>query len=192
VNREQAELDRFLDEQRVAMTADLTATRVRATFAPMIDLTELAGALLVIGSGTWALAAGRISLGGLLVFLTYLAQLFRPVRDLSHLATTVYSASAGAERIIEFLDAQPPVRDRAGALELDRVRGEVEFEASPSATRGRRVPPSATYRSRCSPARPSRWSARAGRGSRRSRSCCCACSTRTPARCASTGTICAL
>jgi len=72
--------------------------------------------------------AGRISLGGLLVFLTYLAQLFRPVRDLSHLATTVYSASAGAERIIEFLDAEPPVRDRAGALELDRVRGEVEFE----------------------------------------------------------------
>ncbi len=50
------------------------------------------------------------------------------MRDLSHLATTVYSASAGAERIIEFLDAEPPVRDRAGAPELDRVRGEVEFE----------------------------------------------------------------
>jgi len=55
-NREQSELDRFLDEQRVALTADLTATRVKATFAPMIDLTELAGALLVIGWGTWALA----------------------------------------------------------------------------------------------------------------------------------------
>ena len=48
----------------------------------MIDLLELTGAVLIIVFGTLALAGDELTIGGLLAFLAYLSQLYRPVRDL--------------------------------------------------------------------------------------------------------------
>jgi ABC-type multidrug transport system fused ATPase/permease subunit len=78
--------------------------------------------------GTWELAQGAISLGGLLVFLGYLSQLYGPVRGFGRLTNTVYAASAGAERIIELLDQAPEVRDPVRPRRLGRVRGDVVFD----------------------------------------------------------------
>src|SRR3954452_24943362 len=100
-------------------------TRVRGLFSPLINMIELTGGLIVIGLGTWELAQGRLTLGGLLAFLTYLTQLYSPIRGLSRLSNRIYSASAGAERIIELLDAQPSVVDRPDARPLARARGEL-------------------------------------------------------------------
>jgi ABC-type multidrug transport system fused ATPase/permease subunit len=97
-------------------------------FSPAVDLIQLAGVLIVIGMGAHELSSGRLSLGGLLVFLTYLSQLYSPVRGLSKLSNLLYAASAGAERIAEFLDAEPAVADRPDARPLPRARGEVVFE----------------------------------------------------------------
>ena len=102
----------------------------------MIDLIELAGAVLVIVLGTLALAGGDLTLGGLLAFLAYLAQLYRPVRDVSRLGQTIFEASAGAERVIELLDTEPRVADRPGARVLRaRARMARARVASPTPTR---------------------------------------------------------
>src|SRR4051795_2809014 len=126
-NRQGSEVERFHRENLGSFQASMASTRIRALFSPLVDLIELLGAMVVIGMGTWELSKGDLSLGGLLVFLTFLSQLYSPIRGLSRLANTIYSASAGAERIIEFLDEQPSVRD--GAVELPRARGELEFDS---------------------------------------------------------------
>jgi ABC-type multidrug transport system fused ATPase/permease subunit len=95
---------------------------------PAVDLLEVGGAILIIGLGTLALADGRLSLGELLVFLTYLTQLYRPVRDLGELMTTAYAASGGAERLLEILDQEPAVSERPGALDPGRARGHLALE----------------------------------------------------------------
>jgi ABC-type multidrug transport system fused ATPase/permease subunit len=120
------ELARFRRENEGKLHAELAGTRISGLFAPVIDLIELTGAVLVIVLGTLALAGGDLTLGGLLAFLAYLAQLYRPVRDVSRLGQTIFEASAGAERVIELLDTEPRVRD--GARELTAVRGWLEFE----------------------------------------------------------------
>ncbi|CAN5320464.1 N/A [soil metagenome] len=127
-NRQDSEVERFHRENRNTAEAELAATRVGALFTPLVDLVELAGGMLVILFGVYALSAGRLTLGGLLVFLTYLSQLYRPIRDLGELGTSIYSASASAERIIEFLDQSPLVTERPDARRLDTVRGAVEFD----------------------------------------------------------------
>jgi ABC-type multidrug transport system fused ATPase/permease subunit len=76
-----------------------------------VDLIELGAALLVIGMGTWAVADGRLTIGGLLVFLAYLSQLYSPVRELGSLATSMFSAAAAAERVDDLLSERPTVRD---------------------------------------------------------------------------------
>jgi len=127
-NTQERELARFRRENEGTLQAELAGTRISGLFAPVIDLLELAGAVLVIVLGTLALAGGDLTLGGLLAFLAYLAQLYRPVRDVSRLGQTIFEASAGAERVIELLDSAPRVTDRPGVRVLTRARGWLQFE----------------------------------------------------------------
>ncbi len=127
-NTQEHELQRFRRENKGAMAAELAGTRISGLFAPIIDLIELAGAITIIVLGTWALGAGDLTIGGLLAFLAYLAQLYRPVRDLSRLGQTIFEAQGGAERVIELLDTEPRVREHPQAKPLDRVCGVLELD----------------------------------------------------------------
>ncbi len=127
-NRQETEIERFDRENVASYEAELATTRVKALFSPAVDVLKLGGGLTVIGAGTWQLQQGRLTLGGLLVFLTYLGSLYSPIRGLSRLGTSIFAASAGAERIIELLDEPPSVDDRTDARTLGRVRGAVEFD----------------------------------------------------------------
>jgi ATP-binding cassette, subfamily B, bacterial len=127
-NRESAEQDRFERESEGIMRAELAATRLRALFAPIVELIELAGVLLVLAWGTWALSSGALTIGGLLAFLAYLGLLYRPARDLGHVATGVFDAAAAAERVLELLDREPLIRERPTAKRLPRARGELELD----------------------------------------------------------------
>ena len=139
-NRQDAEVARFRREGEGMMEAELASTRIRALFTPIIDLLELMAALLVVGLGTWAVTEGRLSIGGLLVFLAYLTQLLGPVRELSSLSNSVFSAAAGAERVIELLDEEPRVADRPGARKLHSARGVLELEGVTFAYPGAEAP----------------------------------------------------
>ncbi|MGI8909190.1 MAG: ABC transporter ATP-binding protein [Rubrobacteraceae bacterium] len=126
--RQEDEVARFHKENEGSFVAQMAATRLGAVFSPLVDLIELMGVLVVIAFGAWELSQGRLSVGGLLVFLVYLSQLYRPIRGLSRLLNTVYAASASAERIIEFLDREPAVKEHPWARPLPPVRGFVELD----------------------------------------------------------------
>jgi len=128
-NRQDHEVERFRREGQGALVAQLASTRIRGLFSPLINLIELAGGLIVIGLGTWELSQDRLTLGGLLAFLTYLTQLYSPIRGLSRLTNTFYAASASAERVIELLDETPAVRDPAQPTRLPAT--EVSRAAAP-------------------------------------------------------------
>jgi subfamily B ATP-binding cassette protein MsbA len=98
-------------------------------FSPLVNLIELAGVIVVIAVGTYELSQGRLTIGGLLVFMVYLGGLYRPIRGLSSLLNSFYSASAGAERVIEFLEEKPSVEDEPWARPLHGARGMVEFDS---------------------------------------------------------------
>jgi ABC-type multidrug transport system fused ATPase/permease subunit len=132
------EIARFGVQSNAARGAELAATRIRALFSPVTDLFEVAGVLLILGLGLVELVNHRLTLGDLLAFLIYVSQLYAPARALGGLASTVYAATAGAERVLELLDQHPAPRphlvrppaaaDSRGAgpvrrgLELNQVR----------------------------------------------------------------------
>jgi ATP-binding cassette, subfamily B, bacterial len=127
-NRQGAELRRFERENEGIIQAELASSRIRGLFTPAVDLVELAGVMLVVVLGTAAVTSGDLTLGGLLVFITYLTQLYGPVRDLGSLSNTIFQAAAGAERVIELLDEKPRIVDRADAVRLERAAGVVELD----------------------------------------------------------------
>ena len=126
---EDAELRRFQREGEAGVVAALASARLRALFSPLVDLLEMGGTLVVLAAGTWELQQGRLTLGALLIFVTYLGKLYRPVRELGSFYNSAFSAAASAERVLELLD-QPqetpsrtyePLRLSRGVLEFDRV-----------------------------------------------------------------------
>src|SRR3954462_9032494 len=126
--REETERGRFHAQNLAAFRAQMTAPRLRAGFGPLVELIELAGVLLVMAYGTVKLSHGALSLGGVLVFMAYLSKVFSPVRGLSRLTTGLFSASASAVRVIEFLDERPAVADPPEPLPAGRHRGQIRFE----------------------------------------------------------------
>jgi ATP-binding cassette, subfamily B, bacterial len=72
---------------------------------------------------------GRITLGTLLVFLSYLTSLYAPLETLAYLSGAVASATGSARRVLEVLDAPPEVTDGPRARRLPgRAEGAVRFE----------------------------------------------------------------
>lgn len=128
-NRQGDEAERYQREIEGSFAAQMSAIRLSALFSPLVNLIELSGVLVVVVLGAYGVSQGQLSIGGLLVFMVYLAMLYGPIRGLSGKLNSFYAASAGAERIIELLDQRPAVVERAGALSLDTCRGQLEFDA---------------------------------------------------------------
>jgi len=129
-NRQADEVARLRKEGRGALRADLATSRIGGLLGPLVDLAELAGMLGIVVLGSLAVSQGALTLGGLLVFVTYLGRLYSPVRDIGSLGEAMFEAAAGAERVAEILAEDPevadrpdarPLRDAIGLVELDRV-----------------------------------------------------------------------
>jgi ATP-binding cassette subfamily B protein len=127
-DRQDHEVDRFHQENLGSFRAQMTATKLEALFSPFSSLLETIGVLLVVGIAVWELANNSITLGGLLVFVAYLTQLYGPISGFGNLWNSIYSASASAERIIEVLDEEPGVVQREHPRALARATGDVRFE----------------------------------------------------------------
>jgi ABC-type multidrug transport system fused ATPase/permease subunit len=126
-NRQDEEVARFRAEGANVVRTALRSSRLRGIYSPFVELVELCGLMLVIGFGTWQLGHHQITLGSLLVFMAYFAQMYSPLQGLGQLSNSFYSASAGAERIIEILDARPSVHDSPTAASVATATGTVQF-----------------------------------------------------------------
>lgn len=127
--QQDAEVSRFHAEGRAKLTAQLHAAWLSAEFGPLVQVVELVGVLAVIGLGTWQLSEGMLTLGGLLAFVGFVSQLYSPIRSLSQLSNTIFSATAGAERISELFSMTTSVPEAADATDLGRASGRVVFDA---------------------------------------------------------------
>ena len=127
-NRKDEEVARFRRENEGSFRAQMAATRLDSMFSPLVNMIELLGMVVVVLFGAYQLSRGNLSVGGLLVFMVFLGRLYGPIRGFSSLINSFYSASAGAERIIEFLDERPSVTEKESAVELSRAESRVEFD----------------------------------------------------------------
>jgi len=75
-----------------------------------------AGTAGIVAYGSREVVAGRLTQGQLLVFLAYLAQLYEPLNQLSHLGGTISTAQASAHRVLEWLDTPEASDSGTGSI----------------------------------------------------------------------------
>lgn len=80
-----------------------------------ITLVFAAGTTATVWVGSRQVMDGHLTTGELWIFLSYLAQLYEPLNQLSHLGATVSTASAAVRRVYELLDTPEEVKDAPDA-----------------------------------------------------------------------------
>ena len=122
-----SELDRFDEHGQALFRVDMVAARLRALYQPAVDAMELVGAISVVSLGTLELAAGRMTLGELFVFMAFLNQLFSPIRPGPTGHQPLLGRSQRRTRTIELLDVPAHAPDPPDALPVITQHGDIEF-----------------------------------------------------------------
>jgi ABC-type multidrug transport system fused ATPase/permease subunit len=126
--QEDAEQDRFSTDNERWYDLSLLATRLEAINVPLMHLIANIGTVFILWYGGTLVIQNALTIGELVAFTTYLAQLVRPIRLMGMIIPAVAMAGSAGERIYEVLDTHAAVRDAPGARGLPAIRGRVTFE----------------------------------------------------------------
>ena len=122
------EMERFETANRRWFDLSALSARLDAINGPLLDLIINAGTIIILMYGGWLVIGGRMTLGELVAFTTYLTQLSGPVRTVGRVIPAIAMAGAAGDRIFAILDADPEVRDEPGAVVLPVLHGHVRFD----------------------------------------------------------------
>lgn len=125
--QEEAMQGRFETANRENRKAYVDAMTLSFVFLPTVEFLAVLATAIVLWFGGRAVAQGALELGVLVAFLAYVTRFFQPVQELSQLYTTMQSAMAGGERVLELLDARPEVPDPPGGREMPPIQGKIEL-----------------------------------------------------------------
>ena len=128
LSREGESSRRFDNVNRDNFSANISATRITAAVLPMVEISVAFATASVIIFGGFRVFNGDMTLGHLVAFTLLVQGFFEPVRTLTMQYTQLQRAMAGGERIFEVLDTEPEIQDAPDAIELEDVRGAVEFQ----------------------------------------------------------------
>ena len=126
--QERREHGRFLSQASKSYDAKMEALKRQSLYGFLVGVTLATGTALVLFIGVNHVQAGKLSLGELLLVMTYLGQLYNPLQSLGSHVTGLQHTLASAERAFVLLQLPREVFDRPDAQSLHRAKGKIEFQ----------------------------------------------------------------
>jgi ATP-binding cassette subfamily B protein len=108
--------------------ANMTTVNLNAAYFPAVELVSALATVGILLYGGAQAIQGEVTVGVLIGFIAALNGFFDPIQQLSQLYTTYQSGMAALDKIFELLETEPTMTDKPGALELPRLRGEIELD----------------------------------------------------------------
>ena len=127
-NRQPYEQERFDRKSDRCRQDTLKAMYLWSYYSPGMMLIGSLGGAMVLWFGTTEVLQHRLSVGELVMFISYLALFYVPINQIHSVNHMLQHALAASERVFEVLDLVPDVRDRQDThVPVTRLRGEVDF-----------------------------------------------------------------
>jgi ABC-type multidrug transport system fused ATPase/permease subunit len=126
--QESAEIGRFEKENRHWFDLSAYSARLQSVNMPLLNLIANFSSVAILWYGGLLVIDTHLTLGELIAFTTYVAQLLAPVRYLGMILPAIAMAGASAERVFEILDTVPEVREDPDAIPLVIREGHVRFD----------------------------------------------------------------
>jgi len=119
---EAAQYRRFARINHEYYEAGMQQLHVFALFMPAIEVLGMTATALIVFSGGRDVLSGRITIGELVAFLSYIKMFFRPIRDIAEKYNILQNAMSSAERLFQILDTHEGKLDTKGI----RLEGPIE------------------------------------------------------------------
>jgi len=127
-SRADKEAERFNFGNRSSLRAGLKAAKLEAALSRSVELILAAGTGLVLFVGARRALAGIITAGDLVVFVSYLRSLHKPLRSIASHASRMAKGVACGERIVSVLEREPAIVDAPDAVPAPEFSGEIAFD----------------------------------------------------------------
>jgi ATP-binding cassette subfamily B protein len=125
--KEEEEHRRFMGASRESLQATLRLYSWQTLYSGTVNLVIAGGTALVVFAGARAVVSGTLSIGQLIVFISYLAQLYAPINQITQSWGLIAGARVGARRIFEILDTEPDLKDGTQNFPPSGARGETTW-----------------------------------------------------------------
>jgi ATP-binding cassette, subfamily B, bacterial len=123
--KEEEEHRRFMGASRESLRATLRLYSWQTLYSGAVNVVIAGGTALVVYAGARAVISGTLSVGQLIVFISYLAQLYAPINRITQSWGAIAGARVGARRIFEVLDTEADLKDGSQTFPPGGARGEV-------------------------------------------------------------------
>jgi ATP-binding cassette subfamily B protein len=125
--KEEEEQVRFMGASRASLRASLSLYNWQTLYSGVVNLVIAAGTALVIYAGARSVMSGKLTLGELLVFISYLAQLYTPINQITQSWGMIAGARVGARRVFEVLDTDADLASGTLQFPPEGARGEIAW-----------------------------------------------------------------
>jgi ATP-binding cassette subfamily B protein/subfamily B ATP-binding cassette protein MsbA len=125
--KEEEEHRRFMGASRESLRATLRLYSWQTVYSGVVNVVIAGGTALVVYAGARAVISGRLSVGELIVFVSYLAQLYVPINQITQSWGLIAGARVGARRVFEVLDVEGDLRDGTRSFPAEGARGDVTW-----------------------------------------------------------------
>ncbi len=133
-NRENKKFEEFCEKNERLGKAKSREMFVFSVFRPLVYMLYISSVLFLLFLGGKGYIDGGEFMGTaitseiIVTFYMYLSTFFNPIQNLAEQFNWLQSAFASAEKVFSLLDMQPAVTDSENAIELETLRGEIEFK----------------------------------------------------------------
>jgi ATP-binding cassette subfamily B protein/subfamily B ATP-binding cassette protein MsbA len=126
---EEDEHRQFVASSTASLNANLRFYTFQTLYTAFINIVMAGGTAVVLWVGATHVLDRQLTVGEVLVFLSYLASLYAPLNTLMETWGLIQGGRVSAERVFEILETAPDLVDGSRALTRREVRGAITFEA---------------------------------------------------------------
>jgi len=125
---EEYERERFDADSSQSMKNSIRTSRMEAAATRMVEIISAVGSAIVILFGSLQVLSGTMTPGDVLIFASYMTQIYNPIRQITRLSTRFSRASVSIERINEILETEPDIQDEPDAMKIEQLHGAIGFD----------------------------------------------------------------
>lgn len=126
--REEQNDHRLREVTNKTLKALINTTKAQFRFKVFMGLTTAVGTAAILWIGGIHVLEGQLTVGSILVFISYLSSLYGPLHSLMYTSLTINEAAGSGRRVMEILDTEREVENSPIAHALTDVQGNVRFE----------------------------------------------------------------
>ena len=128
-NQERKKTQEFQSKNRQLRKSSVKEIFVFGVFRPSIFVIHMITMMIMLLSGGNRVILGiGLTFEVIIIFQAYIDRLYTPIQQLAEQFNILQSAFAASEKIFEILDTKPEIVDENHAIELETIKGDIEFK----------------------------------------------------------------